>query len=255
VEHDGLTLVIGLHSSPVVVNSIFRSGVVGDPGAALEFARRTYASIGHGMSLLTSSHADAAIARAAGEAGWQRLFDLVGMILDRPIPAGPELAGAMVFEADPVADLATVRRIEVAGFADTQDEAEMVAGLFADSTLLAQSDTATYLAGTASSAGAGGMLAAGDMRAASRLGAAAAAMVVNVPVGADQVGVIAWVATEPDHRRHGYGGLATQAASNRGFELGAKAVVLQASPMGLPVYRRLGYRALCEYTIWAPPGA
>ena len=25
VEHDGLTLVIGLHSSPVVVNSIFRS--------------------------------------------------------------------------------------------------------------------------------------------------------------------------------------------------------------------------------------
>jgi hypothetical protein len=35
VEHDGLTLVIGLHSSPVVVNSIFRSrpGAFGAWGA------------------------------------------------------------------------------------------------------------------------------------------------------------------------------------------------------------------------------
>jgi len=241
VEHDGLTLVIGLHPSPVVVNSIFRTGAVRDPANALETARMTFAEIGHDMSLLTSSHADGAIAQAAGDAGWVRLFDLIGMILDEPIPAEPVPADSVVFEADPVADLATFRRIEVSGFSDTADEAEMIAELFADSRVLEPADSATYLAGPAGPD-------AGGVR-----DAAAAAMVVMVPVGSGQVGVIAWVATEPDQRRHGYGGLATLAASNRGFEMGARAVVLQASPMGLPVYRRLGYRELCAYTIWSPP--
>ncbi len=237
VEHDGLTLVIGRHPSPVVVNSIFRTGVVRDPAGALESARMTFAAIGHDMSLLTSSHADGAIAQAASDAGWVQLFDLVGMILDEPIPAEPAPAGSVVFEADPNADLATFRRIEVSGFSDTADEAEMIAELFVDARLLEPADSATYLAGPA----------AGP--------AAAAAMVVMVPVGSGQVGVIAWVATEPDQRRQGYGGLATLAASNRGFEMGARAVVLQASPMGLPVYRRLGYRELNAYTIWSPPPA
>ena len=239
VEHDGLTMMIGRHPSAVIVNTIFRTGLVSDPAAALAFALRQFTSVGHEVSLLTTSHADAAIARAARDAGWERLFDLVGMVLDAPIPSGSEPAGAVVFDMDPAIDLATFRRIELLWFADSQGEAEMIEDLFADSTLLVPDDTATYLAGQAG---------------APRAGAAAAAMVVNVPVGADQIGVIAWVATEPDRRRHGFGGLATQAASNRSFELGAKAVVLQASPMGLPVYRRLGYRSLCEYTIWSPPG-
>jgi len=247
MERDGLTMVIGLHPSPAVVNSIFRTGVVSDPAAALESARMTFAEIGHDMSLLTSSHADGATAQAASDAGWVRLFDLIGMILDAPIPAGPVPAGSVVFEADPVADLATFRRIEVSGFSDTADEADMLAGLFADPRLLVPADTATYLAGPAGLAPPPG---AGGTR-----DAVAAAMVVVVPVGSGQVGVIGWVATEPDQRRHGYGGLATQAASNRGFEMGATAVVLQASPMGLPVYRRLGYRELCAYTIWSPPPA
>ena len=238
LEHDGLTMAIGRHPSAVIVNSIFRTGLVSDPTVALAFALGQYTSIGHGVSLLTTSHADAAIAQAAGDAGWERLFVLVGMVLDAPILPGSEPADAVVFEMDPALDLATFRRIELSGFADSQDEAEMIEDLFADSTLIVPADTATYLAGQSG---------------APRSAAAAAAMVCNVPVGADQIGVVAWVATEPDRRRHGYGGLATQAASNRSFELGAKAVVLQASPMGLPVYRRLGYRSLCEYTIWSPP--
>jgi GNAT superfamily N-acetyltransferase len=238
VEHDGLTLVIGRHPSAVIVNTIFRTGRVSDPAAALAFALSQYASIGHGVSLLTTSHADAAIAQAAQDAGWTQLFDLIGMVLDGPIAPGSEPADSVVFDMDPTLDLATFRRIELSGFADSQDEAEMIEDLFADSTILVPADTATYLAGQAG---------------APRSAAAAAAMVVNLPVGSDQIGVIAWVATEPDRRRHGYGGLATQAASNRSFEMGAKAVVLQASPMGLPVYRRLGYRELSAYTIWAPP--
>lgn len=87
IEHDGLTLVIGTHPSSVIVNTILRSGPVSDPKAALEFAYGTYASIGHGVSLMTSRHADGPLAKAAANASWTPVFELIGMILDQPISA------------------------------------------------------------------------------------------------------------------------------------------------------------------------
>ena len=41
--------------------------------------------------------------------------------------------------------------------------------------------------------------------------------------------------------------LVTRAVTNLGFDGGAPFVMLQASPMGAAVYRRMGYRGLCRY--------
>ena len=60
--------------------------------------------------------------------------------------------------------------------------------------------------------------------------------------------------------RHGGRGLAalvTRAAGNAGFDLGARLASLQASPMGEPVYRRMGYETIGSYPYWVrmqPPG-
>ena len=70
------------------------------------------------------------------------------------------------------------------------------------------------------------------------------AAVATATVDIAPAALITWVATRPNYRRRGLGGLVTAAAANRGFEMGASAVVLQASPLGLPVYGRLGFRAL-----------
>jgi hypothetical protein len=51
-----------------------------------------------------------------------------------------------------------------------------------------------------------------------------------------------WVGTVPRAHRTGMGGLCTRLATNAGFEHGARVVTLQASPMGAPLYARLGYR-------------
>jgi hypothetical protein len=56
----------------------------------------------------------------------------------------------------------------------------------------------------------------------------------------DTVGIFN-VATPEDHRGQGYGAAVTVAAAHGGFADGAELAWLQASELGFPVYRRLGF--------------
>ena len=236
IQLSGLTLIIGTHPSPSIVNTILRTGPVPAPQTALAEAADVFRSIGHGTSLMTSSHADTELAAAAAATGWTCVFELVGMILDRPVAASstPSVAaGTTVFVADPEADLGAIRAVELAGFAESEHERSMVESVFADPRMLTSPDTAAYLASVEGPAG---------------REVAAAAIVDRAPAA-----LITWVATLPAFRRRGLGGLVTAAAATRGFEMGCPAVVLQASPMGRSVYRRLGFRELNQYQLWEPP--
>jgi GNAT superfamily N-acetyltransferase len=75
----------------------------------------------------------------------------------------------------------------------------------------------------------------------------------HVPVSTALVGLtgntagIYNVATPPEHRRRGYGEALTWAAVAEGCRLGCDHSALQASPMGAPIYRRMGYVDLGTY--------
>ena len=75
----------------------------------------------------------------------------------------------------------------------------------------------------------------------------------DVPVSTALVGVtgttagIYNVATPPEHRRRGYGEALTWAAVAESRRLGCDHSTLQASPMGTPIYRRMGYVELGTY--------
>jgi predicted GNAT family acetyltransferase len=61
------------------------------------------------------------------------------------------------------------------------------------------------------------------------------------------------VATPEEHRGKGYGAAITTEAVRAGFDAGADLAGLQSSPMGESVYRRIGFRKVETYTLFAPP--
>jgi GNAT superfamily N-acetyltransferase len=72
----------------------------------------------------------------------------------------------------------------------------------------------------------------------------------------DGVAGVQWVGTVPAARSLGLGALVTTWVTNLAFDRGAAWVNLQASPMGEPVYLRLGYETIFryrEYVRWGRP--
>lgn len=68
-------------------------------------------------------------------------------------------------------------------------------------------------------------------------------------VGGGAVGIYG-VGTVPDARGRGYGSAVTLAAMDWGAEKGADLAILHATELGEPVYRRLGFEAVCTIGQW-----
>lgn len=64
---------------------------------------------------------------------------------------------------------------------------------------------------------------------------------------------ISSVGTVPSARRRGYGAAATVRAAAEGAALGGRSAFLLASPMGYPVYAKLGFRTFHQYPSWRVP--
>lgn len=66
---------------------------------------------------------------------------------------------------------------------------------------------------------------------------------------------IYYVATLPGFRRRGFGEAVTAHAIAVGRSLGCTAATLQASPMGLPIYERMGFQRVSHYHQYIPKEA
>ena len=61
------------------------------------------------------------------------------------------------------------------------------------------------------------------------------------------------ITTVPAHRRRGYGEALTWWATLDGVDEGCLGAYLQASDVGLPIYRRMGYRTIIQNQSWDAP--
>lgn len=86
------------------------------------------------------------------------------------------------------------------------------------------------------------------VRLAGRLGDGGIAGTVTCWVCADVL-TLYFVGTGGKYRRRGIGAAMTQAALNVGRSMGVSTAALVSSPMGEPVYRRLGFRTVGHYEV------
>ena len=231
-DRDGLCLYFRLHPSWVIVNGAFRTDPALAPEATIERTTEAFWARRRRPVMTTFGPADDDLERALTAASWVPVIDLPVMVRATPLPTPAAGPGVHVrwLDAGVEQDLAALRSVLRRGFAESDEEQEVVDSVFAKAASISLPGAAAV--------------------AVERDGAAAAVAVVY---RLGEAAVVGWVATVPEARRQGLGRLATAAATNRGLDLGAAWATLQASPMGAPLYRAMGFETLTSSRIWLAP--
>ena len=221
----------GSASHPVISNAAFRrdDDVDGEDfvARALEFfaARDRRFSIW----LRAERDADDDLAAAAEAAGFQAVYEMPEMLLDAPLATEAPPAGAELRRLTDPEQVPDFWRVAKAAYASNGFPPEVFAGYTRHEGLLDESVAAfvAYLDGEPASI---------------------AMTIVN-----NGIAGIYWVGSLEQARGKGLGRAVTVAATNAGFALGAEIASLQASPMGKPIYLKMGYEPVYDYRLSISP--
>ena len=224
LDEGGVLVATGGHPLPVLVNAAMRTDPGVAPAEVLERARRFFAPRRRGFSVVVRAHLDADLEAACAAAGLLAFGAAPGMVLDHRLPDAVPPPGVVLRRVATAAD--------AGAYAAVMDEAYqslgMPSGVAAVQVGRLQALAAPHIVT---------VLAELD-------GAPAAGAMTIVTHG---VAGVYWVGTVAAARGRGLAELCTRAAGNAGFDLGARIAALQASPMGEPIYRRMGYVEVTRY--------
>lgn len=224
LDEGGVMLAAGGHALPVLVNCAMRTDPRVAPDAVLARARRFFAPRRRGFSVVARAHLDGDLETACTAAGLATFGAAPGMVLTRRLADAVPPPGVRLRRVATAAD--------AAAYAAVMDEAYQSLGM-PPGVAAVQVGRLDALAAPHIVA----VLAEVD-------GAPVAGAVTIVTHG---VAGVYWVGTRAAARGRGLAELCTRAAGNAGFELGARVAALQASPMGEPIYRRMGYVEVTRY--------
>ena len=218
VEEGGVFLYAGPHPLPVLVNGALRLEQDLDPTDVIDRAQAFFGARGRGFSIYGLVGRDDDVIDAAERAGMTAFGDPAPLMV---------LTGTL-----PPADLASGVRIErVTSEQQVADAAAVCADAYAVYGMPADVPTACMTPRTMLTSDTAAVVAYdGD-------GPVATA----TAMGTGDVSYIAWVGTAQRAMRRGLGDAVTRAATTSGLELGPDVTALLASPMGAPVYRRMGF--------------
>jgi hypothetical protein len=217
-EEAGLLLVAGSRRFPAgAMNCAARIDRAVAPAEALARAARFFVARDRGFSWYLRDPVDGDLAHAAAAAGLATIATMPWMTIDRPIAEAPLPDGVLLRFAEKdarVSDDAVAIRAEA--YESLALPPAITESLFSART----ADPATRVV----------VAYAGDV-------AAATAMLLP----SHGVAGVYWVATVKAMRGRGLGEACTRTVTNAGLAAGARFASLQASPMGAPIYTRLGY--------------
>ncbi len=224
-EGDGLLLTAISHPHPTM-NTAIRVDPELPADRALERAREFYGELGHGFGFSTKAgQQDDDLRAAATAAGLAELMSPPAMVVEEAIRESPTPDGI------------DIRVVETDD--DVRNFADVAAGSWCTYGLPGEVPQAVFQRGASVLAPhiIGAIAYRGDQPISCAL--------VLLSHG---IGGVYWVSTVEDARGLGLGEAITRSVTNLGFDHGAKLISLQASPMGDPIYRRMGFREIFKYT-------
>ncbi len=186
-------------------------------------AEAFFGARGRGYTVLVRAHADRELAAAAARAGLVPFGEPPAMVLRKRLADARPPAGVVLRRVESEDDAAAFGRVMGEAYATYGMPLECGPALVGRLDVLRAPHIATV--------------------AETEAGVQAGAMVI-VTHG---VAGVYWVGTTPAARGRGLAELCTRAATNAGFDLGARIAALQASVMGEPIYRRMGYVTVSRY--------
>ncbi len=238
-EGDGAVLCAGGTWIPVVANGAYRTDDALDGAELVARADAFFGGLSRGFSIKVRDTGEDDDMRRACEAAGMESFGtpVPEMIRYGPIP-GPATAidGIALRMVDDEAGVRDFIAVNAQAYATYGMPAEVLSDLFDEGTRLVEDPDAHIVV-------------------ASRAGEPIATAMTYESEG---VASLQWVGTVPTARTTGLGALVTIRATNLAFEHGASSCTLQASPMGAPLYRRLGYETIYhyeEFVRWPRPPA
>lgn len=228
---DGWLFGAGRFSHPVISNAAFRADDALDPSELLDRAQAFFGSRGRGFSVWvrTDLAEDRELIAAAEGAGMQVVYEMPEMVLDRRVDEEEPPAGAVLRRVTSPDDASDYWQVAAASYISNGFPPETFS-YYEDHDGLWAGNVAAFLAHV-------------DGRPAA----------IAMTILSRGVAGIYWVGTTEEARGRGLGRTLTATAVNAGFELGAEIASLQASPMGEPIYRRMGFETIFNYRLLMQP--
>lgn len=228
---DGWLFGAGRSSHPVISNAAFRADDALDPSELLDRAQAFFAARGRGFAAWarTDLAEDRELLAAAEGAGLKTVYEMPEMVLERRPGAEKPADGAELRRVTSPDDASEYWKVAAAAYTSNGFPPEIFAfyedhdGLWAD-------NVAAFLA---------------------RIDGRPAAIAMTIVTRG--VAGIYWVGTTEEARGRGLGRTLTATAVNAGFDMGAEIASLQASPMGEPIYRRMGFETIFNYRLLMQP--
>jgi hypothetical protein len=237
LDEDGLLLFAGGHPLPVLCNAVMRTGAADDLPASAVIARADafFGARGRGYTINVRAHADADLHAAALEAGMVEFGQAPAMVLERRLDDAVPPPGVTLERVETEAQAAEFSAVMGAAYVSLGMPEDVAPAIIRHSVLVAP-HIVSLLARLEDGTPAGGAMC----------------------IFTHGVAGVYWVGTTPAARGRGLAELCTRAVGNAGFDMGARIASLQASPMGEPVYRRMGYIEVTRYPAlvrFTPPPA
>lgn len=204
-----------------------------DPGVKpellLQQAHAFFGGQANPYAVITMSRQDLDLDTCLAAQGFTAHADLPAMLADTPLPMPPTAQGWRIELLTQAKDLPAFVNVCAKAYATLGLPEFMTPSFFVHTQGLLAPDVSIALARNAQ----------GQV--------AATAMVLHT----GEVAGLYWVGTLPEARGAGLAAACTAAVTNLALERGAKGVTLQATHLGEPTYRRLGFREYGRMTRWS----